>query len=119
MTALHPTSPNATEFLRRLTSCILDHLEDEGFGVEELARLIHLSRGQLFRKVKALTGRGVACYIRRVRTGEAKRLLDMHLSVMQIACLTGFTDTSCLRKAFLLEMGETLAQYRRRLGRRG
>lgn len=42
-------------------------------------------------------------------------LLQGDLTISEIVCRTGFSDPSYLRRVFLLETGETLAQYRRGL----
>lgn len=100
-------------FLRKVRACVLEHLEEENFGVEELADALFLSRTQLFRKIKALTGRNVAAFIHQVRIGRVKELLaSTDLTVAEIAFLTGFSDPSYLRKVFLKETGETLAVFR-------
>lgn len=103
-----------SEFLIRVQTCILLHLEAESFGVEALADAIFISRSQLFRKIKALTGRSVARFIHQVRVREVRRLLACtNLSAIDIADRTGFADVSYLRRVFFRETGQTLAQYRR------
>ncbi|MCO6477205.1 MAG: DNA-binding response regulator [Phaeodactylibacter sp.] len=102
-------------FLQKVRACILEHLEEENFGVEELAEALFLSRTQLFRKVKALTGRNVAAFIHQVRIGQVKQLLaSTGLTVSEIAFQTGFSEASYLRKVFLKETGETLADFRKK-----
>jgi AraC-like DNA-binding protein len=101
-------------FLQKARARVLEHLDDETFGVAELADTLFLCRAQLFRKVKALTGRNVAAFIHQVRIEEARRLLaTTDLTVAEIAWRTGFSDPSYLRRVFLRETGETLARYRR------
>ena len=101
-------------FLRRARACLLEHIEDENFGVAELARQLCICRAQLFRKIKALTGRNAAAFIHYVRIEQAKRLLDTtDLTIAEIAWRTGFSDPSYLRRVFLQQTGETLAYYRR------
>ena len=104
-------------FLLQVSTSILANLDDEAFGVAELAVAMHISRTQLFRRIKALTGRNVARYIHLVRIQEVKRLLlCTELSVAEVAWRTGFADPSYLRRVFLRETGETLARYRRECG---
>lgn len=115
-TALVISAPPAgAAFLCRVQACIQAHLDDEFFGVAELAAALHLSRAQLFRKIKGLTGRSVARYIHQVRIEEVKKLLaTTSLPVGEIAWRCGFCDQSYLRRVFLLETGERLATWRRR-----
>lgn len=113
-----PVKSNQSDiaFMQKVRASILQHLEEETFGVEELAEAIFLSRTQLFRKVKALTGRSVATYIHQVRIERVKDLLSSSdLTVSEIAFRTGFSDPSYLRRIFLKETGETLVAYRDRV----
>jgi AraC-like DNA-binding protein len=108
----HPL--DETPFLEKARTCVLAHLDDENFGVAELAGALFLCRAQLFRKIKALTGRNVAAFIHQIRIEQARRLLDTtDLTVAEIAWRTGFSDPSYLRRVFLRETGQTLSQYRR------
>jgi transcriptional regulator GlxA family with amidase domain len=120
MLSEHPTLNQAESvFLVHVRACIIAHLDDESFGVTELAAAVCLCRTQLFRRIKALTGRNAARYIHQVRIEEAKALLaSTALSVAEIAWRCGFTDPSYLRRVFLLETGQTLAAYRGSLRRR-
>lgn len=107
----HPEQP----FLAQIRACILNHLDDEYFGVAELAGAIFISRAQLFRRVRALSGRNPARYIHLVRIEQARALLaDTGLTVSEVAWRTGFSDPSYLRRVFLRETGERLGAYRRR-----
>ncbi|MCO6479900.1 MAG: helix-turn-helix transcriptional regulator [Phaeodactylibacter sp.] len=110
---LYPEQP----FLAQVRACILNNLDDESFGVAELAGAVFLSRAQLFRKVRALSGRNPARYIHLVRIEQAKVLLLLPgLTVSEVAWRTGFSDPSYLRRVFLRETGERLGEYRRRCG---
>lgn len=101
-------------FLKKARACLLEHIDDENFGVTELAGALFLCRTQLFRKIKALTGRNAAAFIQKVRIEQARRLLDTtDFTVAEIAWRTGFSDPSYLRRVFLQETGLTLACYRR------
>lgn len=108
--------PPEAAFLTKVRHCILQHIDQEDFGVEELAEAVFLSRTQLFRKIKSLTGRSVAAFIHKVRIGRVKQLLTTsELTISEIAFQTGFSDPSYLRRVFLKETGETLVDYRNRL----
>lgn len=78
-------------FLEKLDLTILDHLEKENFGSEELAKALFLSRSQLHRKIKALTGKSTSIYLRMTRLREAQKLLsNTRLSISEIAYKVGF-----------------------------
>lgn len=102
-------------FLAQVRASILSNLDDEYFGVAELAGAVFLSRSQLFRKLRALSGRNPARYIHLVRIEQARALLaDTGLTVSEVAWRTGFSDPSYLRRVFLRETGERLGAYRMR-----
>jgi AraC-like DNA-binding protein len=50
-------------FIDRLKQIILDHIDDETFGVSQLASEIGWSRSHTFKKVKSVTGISANQYI--------------------------------------------------------
>lgn len=100
---LHPEPP----FLAQVRACILKNLDDEYFGVAELAGAVFISRTQLFRKLRSLSGCNPARYMHKVRIEKVKALLaTTELTVSEIAWRTGFSDPSYLRRVFFRETGE-------------
>ncbi|MBX2876207.1 MAG: response regulator [Saprospiraceae bacterium] len=78
-------------FLAKVELAILEHLEKENFGSEDLAKALFLSRSQLHRKIKALTGKSASIYLRMIRLREAQKLLaDPGRSISEIAYQVGF-----------------------------
>ena len=72
--------PNEKEgFINRLTEITEANMTNEQFGVNELAREMGMSRSNLHRKVKSLTGGSVSKFICRVRLEGAKELLQVFL----------------------------------------
>ena len=60
-------------FIHKVEQTILKHIEDELFGVSELASEIGFSKSQLLRKIKAVTGKTASEFIREIRlTGSSK-----------------------------------------------
>ncbi len=85
------TESTKDPFLEKLELAILEHLDKENFGSEELAKVLFLSRSQLHRKIKALTGKSTSIYLRMTRLREAQKLLAKpHLSISEIAYRVGF-----------------------------
>jgi AraC-like DNA-binding protein len=88
-------------------------LEEEDFSVEKLAEQLHLSRTQLFRKLKALTGRSVSQFVNLVRIEEAKVWLrDSELTVSEVAYRVGFAEPSYFMRVFAKETEMTAGQWR-------
>lgn len=94
------------KFLLRLVDVVKHHMEDEDFGVEELSKQMHLSRFQLHRKVKALTGKSISVFIRSIRLAHARQLLEAKSgNVSEIAFQLGFNSIAYFSKCFTEEFG--------------
>ena len=94
------------QFLKQLHSIIQKNLSDSEFGVENIGKQIGLSRVQLYRKVKAMTGSSVVDLLRKARLAKAKRLLESRsMSVSEVAYDVGFSAPSYFTKCFKEEYG--------------
>ena len=90
-----------TPFVRQAVAQIEAHLAEEGFGVQELARAMAMSRGQLFRRIKDDLGMSPIKLIHAVRLWEARRLLESEgLSVSETAYSVGFGSPSYFTKLY-------------------
>ena len=93
-------------FLKQLHAIIQKNLSDSEFGVEDIGKQIGLSRVQLYRKVKAMTGSSVVDLLRKARLAKAKRLLESRsMSVSEVAYDVGFSAPSYFTKCFKDEYG--------------
>ena len=94
------------QFLKQLHAIIQKNLSDSEFGVEDIGKQIGLSRVQLYRKVKAMTGSSVVDLLRKARLAKAKRLLESRsMSVSEVAYDVGFSAPSYFTKCFKEEFG--------------
>ena len=94
------------QFLKQLHAIILKNLSDSEFSVEDIGKQIGLSRVQLYRKVKAMTGSSVVDLLRKARLAKAKRLLESRsMSVSEVAYDVGFSAPSYFTKCFKDEYG--------------
>ena len=94
------------QFVKQLHAIIKENLSDSSFNVESIGPKIGLSRVQLYRKVKAITGSSVVDLIRKARLAKAKRLLENHSkSVSEVAYEVGFSSPSYFTKCFKEEYG--------------
>jgi signal transduction histidine kinase/DNA-binding response OmpR family regulator/ligand-binding sensor domain-containing protein len=79
------------EFLQKAYAAIEDHLTDEQFSVEQLSNALLLSRSQLHRKLKALTGQTTSEFLRDYRLKKALELLRQPgLSIGEVSHKVGF-----------------------------
>ena len=94
------------QFLKQLQTIIQQNLSDSEFGVEDMGQQIGLSRVQLYRKVKAMTGSSVVDLLRKARLAKARRLLETRsMSVSEVAYEVGFSAPSYFTKCFKEEYG--------------
>ena len=94
------------QFLKQLQAIIQKNLSDCEFGVEDMGQQIGLSRVQLYRKVKAMTGSSVVDLLRKARLAKARRLLETRsMSVSEVAYEVGFSAPSYFTKCFKEEYG--------------
>ena len=93
-------------FVSQLRKIIKSHIPDAEYSVEDLGAEIGLSRVQLYRKVKALTGCSVVDLLRKARLAKAKQLLETtDMNVQEVAFEVGFTTPSYFAKRFKEEYG--------------
>ena len=94
------------QFVKQLHNIIQKNLSDSDFGVEDIGKEIGLSRVQLYRKVKAMTGSSVVDLIRKARLAKARRLLESRsMSISEVAYEVGFSAPSYFTKCFKAEYG--------------
>ncbi len=95
-------------FINKVTQTILKHIEDENFGVDELASEIGFSKSQLLRKIKASTKKTVSGFIKEIRLQEAAKLiLEDKYTASEISYLIGFSSPSYFHKCFHDHFGYT------------
>lgn len=93
-------------FVTRLREIIQQRLADSDFSVERLGEEIGLSRVQLYRKVKVLTGKTPVELLRKARLMKARTMVTTtDRSIAEIAYATGFTSPSYFNKCFKDEFG--------------
>jgi AraC-like DNA-binding protein len=88
------------------------NISDPQFNVEKLAMDMNMSRTNLHRKIKSITGFPPSELIRSIRLRKAARLIVNKVdSVTQIALLVGFDDYSHFSKAFKKHFGVAPTGY--------
>ncbi len=96
-----------TKFLQKIIKIIHEELSNHSFGSSiHLSRKMHLSESQIYRKLKAITGKSTAVFIRSVRLQKAKELIQTtDKTISEIAYEVGFNDPSWFSRAFKEEFG--------------
>jgi AraC-like DNA-binding protein len=98
--------------LKKIVVIIDAHLGDSLFGVDKLASEMGMSRTNLHRKIKKITGLPPSELIRSIRMKKAASLLLNHENtVSQIAFIVGFEDQSYFSKSFKKQFGLPPKEY--------
>ena len=102
-------------FLTKLTALLEENISNGDLSVDDVARLMGMSRSVYFKKIKALTGIGPNDYFKSLRLQKAAELLDAgELSITEISYRIGITDSHYFSKCFKQKFGVTPTEYRNR-----
>ncbi|MGB3468355.1 MAG: response regulator, partial [Cyclobacteriaceae bacterium] len=94
------------DFMHTILDYIREHMSDPTLSVESVAENVSLSRSQLYRKVKALTGSNVNEFIRRIRLEQARKLINQgHSNVNEVSHKVGFSSASYFTKCYKQHFG--------------
>ena len=90
-----------TPFVKTVEATLEKHLSYDDFHVAELAEALYVSRTQLFRKLKQLTGHSPTTFIRYYRLKKGNHLLkNTQLPIKSISYQIGFKDPAHFTNAF-------------------
>jgi signal transduction histidine kinase/ligand-binding sensor domain-containing protein/DNA-binding response OmpR family regulator len=102
-------------FLDRVRAVLEARHGEATLGPEALAEDLGVSRRQLQRRLRRLTGQGPAALLWSFRLDRAVQLLDAGVgSVSEVAYRTGFRNASHFARAFREAFGEAPSAHRRR-----
>ena len=102
------------EFITRVRAVVLEHLDDADFAVHDLERKVFLSRSQLHKKLKALTGLSAMQFVSRIRLSIAReKLMKNGQSISEIAYEVGFSDPNYFTRVYVETFGETPSETRK------
>lgn len=95
------TTSSEQKFIQQLHQVINENISDSNFKTEELCNKMLMSRMQLHRKLKALTGLSTSKFLNTQRVKMAASLLrETDLSVSEIAYEVGFSNPSYFNRCF-------------------
>ncbi len=93
-------------FMNNVLEVINKHLSEEEFSIEEFDKELVMGRVQIFRKLKALTGKSPSRYIRSIRLARAKKMIEeKKANISEIAYSVGFGSPAYFSKCFREEFG--------------
>ena len=113
-TSLSSEGTRENAFISRFKKVVEERMTDSELSVETIGSELGLSRVQLYRKVKALTGSSPVDLLRKARLNKAQQLLQTtDLSVSEIAYQVGFTSPSYFTKCYKDEYGKVPGESRK------
>jgi AraC-like DNA-binding protein len=100
------------KFMLKAQNIVEENISDYTFSVETMANEMNLSRIQLLRKIKALTGLSSSDFIRDVRLKRAAEMISNKVdTITQIGYAVGFNDQSYFAKCFKKRFGVAPSEY--------
>jgi signal transduction histidine kinase/ligand-binding sensor domain-containing protein/DNA-binding response OmpR family regulator len=94
------------QFLQKVVKLIHKDIGSSTFGSKDLTEKLQISDSQIYRKIKAITGKSTAVFIRSIRLQYANELLkNTDKTVSEVAYAVGFNDPSWFSRAFKEEFG--------------
>jgi two-component system cell cycle response regulator len=109
-----PDGDGKDQIIRKLSDCLLALQPETELGVDQLAKLMHMSRPTLYRKMKLITNLTPNELINEARLRKAAELLASggH-KVSDVARMVGYGSPSSFGKSFLKQFKVTPATYQR------
>ena len=103
---------NDKVLMERIMQSVNKNLSNSDFSVEQMAQEVGLSRSQLHRRMKELTGLSTSDFVRNIRMEQAARLLrERHVNVSQVAYTVGFSSPGTFSKVFKQHFGQPPSEY--------
>ncbi len=99
-------------FLEKVMAVIDNNLDNPKFRVDDFQSEVGMSRMQLHRKLKALTGHSAGDFVRIQRLIRASEMLvKLNCTVSEVCYRTGFTNVSYFAKCFRKQFGATPTEH--------
>ena len=103
---------NIHPLVEKARNIVLKNLDNSEYNIDDFCSDLGLSRMQLYRKFKAITGLSANSFIRKVRLHKAAELLGSgELTVKEVTYDVGFIDLKYFRKCFYEEFGVNPSEY--------
>ena len=103
---------NDERLMERIMNYINENIDNPELNVGTLASKVGLSRVQLHRKLKELTGLSSGDFIRNIRLKQASNLLkDKKMNISQVAYAVGFSNQTHFSTTFKKFYGISPSEY--------
>ena len=97
-----PIKNRDQQFIEKITSVVLEHIDDPEFGVSIITKEIGIGRTLLHTKLKQILGLSATEFINTVRLNEAQKILlkNPDLTMAEVAYKVGFNDPNYFSRTF-------------------
>jgi AraC-like DNA-binding protein len=102
------------KFVNDFAGIVEQNLSNDKFNVDDICKIIGVSRIQLYRKVKALLGCSITDYILNRRLKKAKYLLNNeNFTISEITYMVGFSNPNYFSTVFKAKYGVTPSEFKK------
>lgn len=113
---IEPKQVTITSADEKFLQVVMDEIEkkmsNSEYKVEDLEEAVNMSRMQLYRKLKALTGQSANEFIRSMRLKRAAQLIAQdQMNISSVTYEVGFIDLHYFRKCFKKMFGVNPSEY--------
>jgi YesN/AraC family two-component response regulator len=103
---------NNAILMDKVMKCINENISDPDFNVEKLVENVAMSRAQLHRKLKEITGVSTGEFIRNLRLEQAAQLIIQgEINISQVAYAVGFNNQTHFSTVFKKHFGVAPSEY--------
>ncbi|CAN0433004.1 unnamed protein product, partial [Scytosiphon promiscuus] len=100
-------------FIQKASYAMIENMGNSEFSIESLGDQFGMSRSTFYRKFKKLTGISANEYLKKIRLGKAKALLEEgNITISQICFEVGYQSQAQFRVAFKNEFGDVPSKFR-------
>lgn len=108
---------NNDALMDKIMQAVNQHLADSDLTIERITQEVGISRTQLHRKMKEITGLSATEFIRNQRIEQAARLIrEQQINITQVAYSVGFNNQAHFSTVFKRYFGLTPTQYAEKHG---
>ncbi len=105
-------SPEYQEFLKECIRIVNENIGEEDFNIVKFTNEIGMSRSNLYRKVKLISGLSITGFVRFIRLRRAAELMiDTNMTISEISFHVGMMDIKYFRKQFNNQFGMNPSDY--------
>ena len=103
---------NNDVLMEKIMKCVNENLSNPDFDMEMMTHEVGISRAQLHRKMKEMTGISTSEFVRNLRLEQAARLIrEKKINITQVAYSVGFNNQAHFSTVFKKHFGMTPTEY--------